>query len=278
MALLPCKADDASASVVSQEHLALSGSWAVDGRPAAVIDGGWIQFPGGSRTPLLNSSVALVSWDADGQICEASLDSAGRLAVSDGDVWVRHSPAKQSRDAEAAMDKLAPTQVPIFWVSLLALSLLAVVTAELILICRPSVPWLLDKVYFLTALVFQMAMAAFPPLCRLGVPKRFTSLLMDVVHWAFVVLVFAAPFVLRAIESVTLLVATVTLSVLFRLGMANTCIITVVAERTSLPGISDTLVTTFFVLLFLVSVTRFVLEIIYGSGFPIDQLIHFLFG
>ena len=38
-----------------------------------------------------------------------------------------------------------------------------------------------------------------------------------------------------------------------------------------------TQVTALFATLFFVAVVRLVIEIIYGSGFPIDQLIHFRF-
>merc|ERR1719498_520654 len=96
---------------------------------------------------------------------------------------------------------------------------------------------------------------------------------MDFTHWAFVIMLFVSVFVLRSWQSI-LFVATLTLlSIIARLAMRNVCIITAVAERTSLPDISGRRVNVCFTVLFCAATLRLVLMLVIGDGYPIDQIL-----
>ncbi|CAJ1397340.1 unnamed protein product [Effrenium voratum] len=97
--------------------------------------------------------------------------------------------------------------------------------------------------------------------------------LLDVAHWAFVVMSFGGAVLLRAPESLGFTALVAAASLAFRLSMRNQCIITSVARTSSLPRISGKAVTRFFLALLLVSVARLALQLAFGRGFPWDQLI-----
>mmetsp|Transcript_96413 Transcript_96413/g.171390 ORF Transcript_96413/g.171390 Transcript_96413/m.171390 type:complete len:265 (-) Transcript_96413:77-871(-) len=155
------------------------------------------------------------------------------------------------------------------------------IAVELWIMSLATVPLYIDKIYFGIALIFQflMLLAAFPlpesGICGLegATLTSLQSKLLDVAHWAFVVMTFGGVILLRAPESLLFEAGLAGLSLVFRLSMRNSCIITSVAARSSLPNISGRRVTTIFLSLFLASVFRLVLQVFYGRGFPWDQLI-----
>eukprot|EP00439_Symbiodinium_sp_Y106_P087077 s101_g39.t1 len=103
--------------------------------------------------------------------------------------------------------------------------------------------------------------------------RRIRSQLLDVAHWAFVVMSFGGAIVLRAPESLAFTAAIAAAALAFRLSMRNRCIITSVARGSSLPRISGKTVTNFFLTLLVVTVIRLLLQLIFGRGFPWDQAI-----
>eukprot|EP00434_Breviolum_minutum_P014384 symbB.v1.2.012683.t2/scaffold880.1/size155533/5 len=107
---------------------------------------------------------------------------------------------------------------------------------------------------------------------------RLRSKMLDVAHWAFVVMSFGGAIVLRAPESLAFTAGIAASSLAFRLSMRNRCIITSVARTSSLPRISGKSVTNFFLALLILSVTRLLLQLAFGRGFPWDQLFHAIEG
>lgn len=265
-----------SAASLPGSAASLSGSWCreEDGRFIASIGADWIQFSDEAKLPLQYSQVGDISWsDVEGKKESARLESDGRLATSRGH-WIRYAQGPE-KTAGPSADK--PPAVPVVWAISLAVFLVSLMSFEVILLLQSQVPWLLDKSYMVVALVFQLAMAMFPVLQSVGASKTCTSTMMDVCHWVFVVMAFAGPIVLRAFSSL-LLVALLTFGTLvFRLGLSNTCIITSLAEVTSLPNISNLRVTVLFGLLMLFVSVRLLLVAFYGQGFPIDQLMEWIF-
>lgn len=151
------------------------------------------------------------------------------------------------------------------------------IALELWIVSLPQVPWLLDKIYFAIALVFQLLMVfASCPLPRsLGEGSwavRLRSKLLDIAHWAFVVMSFGGAILLRAPESLGFTAGIAAASLVFRLSMRNRCIITSVAQTSSLPRISGKGVTNFFLALLILSVARLLLQLAFGRGFPWDQI------
>jgi len=163
---------------------------------------------------------------------------------------------------------------------LISVVLLAI-AAELGIMSMPQVPLLIDKLYFAVALAFQLMMVlASLPLPEQGLCcikgetlRRIRSQLLDVAHWAFVVMSFGGAIVLRAPESLAFTAAIAAAALAFRLSMRNRCIITSVARGSSLPRISGKTVTNFFLTLLVVTVIRLLLQLIFGRGFPWDQAI-----
>merc|ERR1712151_532502 len=101
--------------------------------------------------------------------------------------------------------------------------ILHVVAAELWLLVSPSIPLFIDKIYYVVCLFFQILLGlTFLP-CWSG---DCSSILIDVCHWAFVVLVFGGAVILRAFASVFLIVILALLTIVLRLIMGNTCLIT----------------------------------------------------
>lgn len=156
--------------------------------------------------------------------------------------------------------------------AVLAIAVLSVLIAELWLLGDPSVPLLLDKLFFGTAIVFQLGIALYFASGRYASLGDCRSHLLDVCHWAFVVMIFSGPVVLRAFGSVLLVAVVTAASLALRLAMQHTCIITSVAARSSLPNISGARVTAIFSGLFVVALTRLWLLVAFGNGFPIGQL------
>ena len=160
---------------------------------------------------------------------------------------------------------------------------LAFIALEVWIFCLPQVPWLCDKIYFAIALAFQLLMviASCPLPSSLGEDSaavRLRSKMLDVAHWAFVVMSFGGAIVLRAPESLAFTAGIAASSLAFRLSMRNRCIITSVARTSSLPRISGKSVTNFFLALLILSVTRLLLQLAFGRGFPWDQLFHAIEG
>ncbi|CAK0830947.1 unnamed protein product [Prorocentrum cordatum] len=159
--------------------------------------------------------------------------------------------------------------------ALLGGAIVLVMAAELWIASRPDVPWLIDRPFFLTALAVQavmLAALALPPgasaqaaTCQSG--------LLDACHWVFVVMVFGGSAVLRAFESLLLLFAIAGATLAIRVSMGDECIMTVVAQRSSLPNISGRTVTYVFLSLLMITGIRLGLQAVFGAGFPIDQLI-----
>jgi len=199
----------------------------------------------------------------------------------------------QAPEAEATADALDPRNEELLQRRArrrasrgrLAVILAGIVTvaiaAELWIMSMPAVPLYVDKIFFGIALVFQflMLLASFPlpqsGICGMegSTLSSLQSKLLDVAHWAFVVMTFGGAIVLRAPESLLFEAGLSGVSLLFRITMRNSCIITSVAARSSLPAISGQRVTVIFLSLFLASVLRLVLQAFFGRGFPWDQLI-----
>lgn len=156
---------------------------------------------------------------------------------------------------------------------ILSVLLVVTVACEIILMCQPQVPWLFDKVYFAISLFFQAGMALFFPLGRCSSMARCRSVLLDVVHWAFVVMVFGGAAVLRSSLSVLLLAGLAATAVVARICMGQRCIITAVAQLSSLPDMPGKRVTQVFAGLLGACCIRLYLSMLYGEGFPIDQLL-----
>mmetsp|Transcript_6718 Transcript_6718/g.16005 ORF Transcript_6718/g.16005 Transcript_6718/m.16005 type:complete len:227 (+) Transcript_6718:52-732(+) len=181
-------------------------------------------------------------------------------------------PASDSALAEASAGMLAPGPV-LCLASRQTLVLVGLTVcvgaAEVWLLSSRAVPWLPDKVFYLVCVAFQILMMA---MLMPGMPEECSSKILDVCHWAFVVMVFSGAFTLRAPESLLLIAVLALLTVGLRLCMGNSCIITMVAQRTSLPNITGRQVTTVFGALLVLSTLRLCLMAIYGRGFPIDQI------
>lgn len=154
--------------------------------------------------------------------------------------------------------------------ALLAALVLFAMAVEVGLLCSSSVPWVLDKYFWSIALVFQalMAVAVMRPaaVTRHVAPGRI-SLLVDVCHWVFVVMAFGGAVVLRAKASLWLVLAIAGASLVLRISMNNTCIITAVAQRSSLPNISGKRVTIFFLSLFILVAVRLGFQFLLGDDF-----------
>lgn len=101
---------------------------------------------------------------------------------------------------------------------------------------------------------------------------------MDVAHWAFVVMAFGGTFVLRAPESLMFLAGIAVASLILRVTMKNSCIITEVANTTSLPNITGMQVTRLFAGLLFAVLCRLLLQLVFGRGFPLDQLLRAITG
>lgn len=99
------------------------------------------------------------------------------------------------------------------------------------------------------------------------------SLLLDLCHWAYVVMTFGGAAVLRAPESLAIVASIAAMSLALRYAMRHQCIITAVARRTSLPDIPGTRVTAIFLGLLVVTLLRLCLQAEFGRGFPIDQIL-----
>eukprot|EP00933_Yihiella_yeosuensis_P041754 TRINITY_DN36164_c0_g1_i1.p1 TRINITY_DN36164_c0_g1~~TRINITY_DN36164_c0_g1_i1.p1 ORF type:complete len:342 (+),score=48.15 TRINITY_DN36164_c0_g1_i1:95-1027(+) len=157
---------------------------------------------------------------------------------------------------------------------------------EFWLMSLDTVPLLFDKIFFGVALVFQVLMLlSSVPLCEgleqgagSGTLARFRSNILDIAHWAFVSMVFSGPIVLRSSASLLFELAIAGASLVLRMSMRHECIITAVADQSSLPNISGQRVTLIFQSLFAVIVLRLLLELVFGSGFPWDNIIHSLDG
>mmetsp|Transcript_4533 Transcript_4533/g.9044 ORF Transcript_4533/g.9044 Transcript_4533/m.9044 type:complete len:223 (-) Transcript_4533:162-830(-) len=149
---------------------------------------------------------------------------------------------------------------------LLAVLVACVAGVEIWLVCTPSVPWLIDKLYYIVCLTFQTALAiSLVP----GVPRGLSAKVIDLCHWAFVILVYAGALLLRAVQSLSLVACLALASVLLRLFMQNTCIITTVAGREFRgPRISRSQVTWVFSGLFIISALRLCLMLVFWPGFP----------
>lgn len=99
------------------------------------------------------------------------------------------------------------------------------------------------------------------------------SLLLDLCHWAYVVMTFGGAAVLRAPESLAIVASIAAISLALRYAMRHQCIITALARRTSLPDIPGTRVTAIFAGLLVVTLLRLSLQAEFGRGFPIDQIL-----
>lgn len=191
---------------------------------------------------------------------------------------------------------------------LLLVIIIGVVLAEAWLLVQPGakVPLLPDKVLFSFSLLFQVLLVAKTIVVACQRRKkleeegqqadeesgtasnsqdlpartrchRCQSIVLDLVHWVFIIVIFGGAVVLRATESLILIAFIAAMTFGLRLVMGHECILTLVAQRTSLPDIPGSRVTAIFLTLLLVVITRIVLEILYGPGFPIDQLWHLIF-
>merc|ERR1712032_12304 len=100
-----------------------------------------------------------------------------------------------------------------------------------------------------------------------------SSKLLDVCHWAFVVMVFSGSLILRALQSLFLIFVVAGASLVLRVSMKDTCLITSLAQRTTLPDISGRSVTYVFGSLLFITGIRLCLEVAFGTGFPINQLL-----
>merc|ERR1712008_317087 len=141
--------------------------------------------------------------------------------------------------------------------------------AEIWLVCNPSVPLLLDKLFYIVCLAFQVAllMALVP-----GVPRDVSAKVVDLCHWAFGILIYAGALMMRAVQSVSLIACLALASVLHRFCMQNTCIITNVARiEFRGPRISRNQVTWVFTGLFIISILRLCLMLALWPGFPYSQ-------
>ncbi|CAK9113328.1 unnamed protein product [Durusdinium trenchii] len=225
---------------------------------------------------VANSSTCGLNVEQDAQISKPSVDSD----------QVENTPEVEV-EAEDALQLPAPTTTPLRrsrrpskkMAFVLISVVLAAIALELFIMTMPSVPWLLDKIYFAIALVFQLLMV----IASCPLPQRFSgegswavrfrSKLLDVAHWAFVVMSFGGAILLRAPESLAFTAGIAAVSLGFRLSMRNRCIITSVARTSSLPRISGRSVTNFFLALLVVSVLRLLLQLAFGRGWPWDQLI-----
>lgn len=192
------------------------------------------------------------------------------------------SAAPEDAIAAAAAPLRRPRRGPSTKLAIILISVvLLAIAAELWIMSMPQVPLLIDKLYFGVALAFQLMMVlASLPLPEQGLCcirgetlRRIRSLLLDVAHWAFVVMSFGGAIVLRAPESLAFTAAIAAAALAFRLSMRNRCIITSVARGSSLPRISGKTVTNFFLTLLVVTVIRLLLQLIFGRGFPWDQAI-----
>mmetsp|Transcript_68202 Transcript_68202/g.177055 ORF Transcript_68202/g.177055 Transcript_68202/m.177055 type:complete len:558 (-) Transcript_68202:70-1743(-) len=154
----------------------------------------------------------------------------------------------------------------------LALLVVAMLVVEIVLISLDSVPWVIDKAFWLLAITIQLVMSSFWPLQSCGVSARCTSKLMDVCHWAFVVMAFSGVLVLRSSASLIVIGSVALLTIVCRLFMGNECIITAVAETSSLPPISVNAVNAIFGGLLAASVVRLLLAAEFGEGWPVLEL------
>eukprot|EP00746_Dinoflagellata_sp_MGD_P036570 gnl/MRDRNA2_/MRDRNA2_18775_c0_seq1.p1 gnl/MRDRNA2_/MRDRNA2_18775_c0~~gnl/MRDRNA2_/MRDRNA2_18775_c0_seq1.p1 ORF type:complete len:233 (-),score=25.72 gnl/MRDRNA2_/MRDRNA2_18775_c0_seq1:55-753(-) len=147
---------------------------------------------------------------------------------------------------------------------ILGAALILVVIGEVIVLCQPRVPWLLDKPFFILALFFQACMGVFFPLRSCGCVE-FAGRLMDWCHWAFVVMIFSSVFILRSIWALVFVAGLFGLSVGFRISMRNTCIISAVARRSSMPNINDSRVNCMFIGFFAIATARVIIQFFVGD-------------
>eukprot|EP00450_Noctiluca_scintillans_P020754 CAMPEP_0194534972 /NCGR_PEP_ID=MMETSP0253-20130528/73345_1 /TAXON_ID=2966 /ORGANISM="Noctiluca scintillans" /LENGTH=240 /DNA_ID=CAMNT_0039380683 /DNA_START=21 /DNA_END=743 /DNA_ORIENTATION=- len=150
-------------------------------------------------------------------------------------------------------------------------TLAGVVAAEVWLLTLPSVPWIMDKVVFLICLVFQFLMGISFPLGRC-LPRRSQGVLMDISHWAFVVMLFGSALVFWSWKSLVFSALLTLVSLAFRMSMQGSCLITVLAERSSMPPISRQQTTRIFGGLLCFILLRLLLMRFYGDGFPYNKI------
>eukprot|EP00929_Paragymnodinium_shiwhaense_P103144 TRINITY_DN66436_c0_g1_i1.p1 TRINITY_DN66436_c0_g1~~TRINITY_DN66436_c0_g1_i1.p1 ORF type:complete len:267 (+),score=47.39 TRINITY_DN66436_c0_g1_i1:80-880(+) len=155
------------------------------------------------------------------------------------------------------------------------LSVLVALTfvAEVVLLSRSTVPAFPDKTFLGTAIAFQVLMGVAFAMAACPSKSALRSRILDVCHWAFVLMVFSGPILLYSFDGVLLIFVLAMASLLLRITMRHQCIITSVAQTSSLPEISGERVTTFFWSLLAVCAARLTLMVIYGNGFPIGQLL-----
>jgi len=216
-------------------------------------------------TPSLASSVP-VAVAAEQAACAQQLSFAGRSLEEGG--------ACASASALPSPPSTAEDQLRLRRLSLgLGIMTAAVLVAEVYLLQLEQVPWRFDKPFFLIAIAFQVAMAAFWPLKRCA-GARCRGLLMDACHWAFAVMMFAGGALLRSHLSILFIAAMSLATVLLRIVMDNTCLITVVAERSSLPDISGNNVTIIFGTLLACCLLRVALMLPFAEhdGWPVQQI------
>jgi len=191
----------------------------------------------------------------------ASADVGFSVAPAGGQEQENHDVVRQGTNTEAVQKRYRAWHTP-----LLAALVACIASAEIWLVCSPDVPWLIDKLFFIVCLAFQVALAiALVP----AVPRNIRAKVVNLCHWAFVILVYAAALLMRAVQSLSLIACLALASVVLRLCMQNTCIITTVGQREFRgPRISRNQATWVFTGLFIVSVLRLCLMLVLWPGFP----------
>lgn len=149
--------------------------------------------------------------------------------------------------------------------------LLLVVTAEVFVLIQPETPWVLDRGYLIVCLADQAAMLGLLIIKHICHPRAsMICTLLDFCHWVFVVVIFSGMILLRGRWSLLLLTAVFGVSLLVRFQMSNACIMTVVADRHTLPNISGHQVNMIFCIFFALGIIRFTIRVVWGD--PCDHL------
>jgi len=133
---------------------------------------------------------------------------------------------------------------------------------EVTFLLRPDVPWILDKVYLTTALIFQ-GLQAITVIVKLKLRRSnaFLSVLMDICHWVFVVMCFGGVIIIRTYYILSFLAFILVFGVVLRVFMRNDCLLTVVADRSSFPDMSGSSVNITFMSFALLAMTRIVFQL-----------------
>merc|ERR1711862_99225 len=110
-------------------------------------------------------------------------------------------------------------------------ALVPIMVLEAVIVAQPSVPLLVDKLFFLVAMFIQMVLAVSLFLPCAPVRRK----VLDACHWAFLCMLFPSVIILRALWSLLFVASLFAVAITFRRIMRNRCILTSVSEGTSVP-------------------------------------------